>query len=415
MSPSRPQHSFKQNLGIEKENEDEKAKDDNQISADNRQMLSDVSLQPNLKQQNNHCVINDKNLLELIVINNRNVEHTYAKGNRDKTEGICSNKIEKPLNSDTKLSEKTVPKLLIFSCNLCPVAYSSKSVLLKHKNVMHQALVEINCDKCFVSFVSKIHYENHQCSYYDKFLVNTGNNQQRYKCDQCSYITKKSNNQLGRFKKHYITHSDLLKMQCAHCPRKFRTRQNLKTHITGTHNKIKEYECQRCGKMFTTLEFLTMHHKVHEIKLSYQCHECSDLFQYKCELREHIKLIHLKVLDYRCSNCNKLFPTLAKLKNHKTLLMCPNQYICRYCNKQFSSNNWLRRHILSIHFIPRIKLILCILCNRLFLANRILEIHCLNIHNLVWKKSDPLPSLLLPVSLPSLSILSSLSSSQSKD
>lgn len=58
----------------------------------------------------------------------------------------------------------------------------------------------------------------------------------------------------------------------------------------------------------------------------------------------------LHSLDPRpCAECGKMYSNLSNLRQHMKLIHYPTFVSCQFCNKQFKTDLYLRRHIQSAH------------------------------------------------------------------
>ena len=90
-------------------------------------------------------------------------------------------------------------------------------------------------------------------------------------------------------------------LNCFKCPKSFKTRKLLRTHIKETHSKL------------------------------YNCEDCESTFDEKCKLERHLKS-HEKIKDKKCNLCEKTFYLEWRLKKHKSIHENKSLKKCHYFN-----------------------------------------------------------------------------------
>ncbi len=106
-------------------------------------------------------------------------------------------------------------------------------------------------------------------------------------------------------------------------------------------------------------------------KARWICKICGKSYLAKAYLRDHVKIVHMKIKDFKCDECNKTFGYSKDLKSHK-LNICGREkqgviksLDCTICDKQFTSRSGLWGHMKMIHegFSKRFK---CEVCDKTF-------------------------------------------------
>ncbi|XP_060530495.1 zinc finger protein 85-like [Cylas formicarius] len=114
---------------------------------------------------------------------------------------------------------------------------------------------------------------------------------------------------------------------------------NLKKHIK-LHSEV-PMACDECGKTFKNSESLRSHKLIHK-GLAFTCEICGKTFKLKAEHGRHLKShIDPEARKVACSLCGK---KVHELKRHMLSHTGERPYICKYCNKGFSSPYALKVH-----------------------------------------------------------------------
>ncbi|KAI5644099.1 hypothetical protein NE865_03752 [Phthorimaea operculella] len=174
------------------------------------------------------------------------------------------------------------------------------------------------------------------------------------------YVRKSNKASLSR---HMLSHFDLRRHQCKHCPRKFRYRTTLKLHIQRRHpitENVEFYVCQICDKNFQLEENLELHLASH-IKSetnNYKCLYCDKKFSYRLLLLQHEKS-HLDTGRFKCFTCEMTYDSRSRLSQHIKSHSKVKDYICQYCGKEFQRLNSIKRHVRVCHGGQTIKCPIC--------------------------------------------------------
>ena len=78
------------------------------------------------------------------------------------------------------------------------------------------------------------------------------------------------------------------------------------------------------------------------------CDQCEKQFTCQYSLTKHIESVHEKV-KYTCNQCNKQFTDIGSLRKHIQSVHLNFMYRCDQCHKQFTQKSSLRTHIQSLH------------------------------------------------------------------
>ena len=135
------------------------------------------------------------------------------------------------------------------------------------------------------------------------------------------------------YKKHIITHGNLIKCEYQGCKKQFINMINLKKHYKFHFPSKKIYFCPYpgCGKSFTASYNLTIHYRIHKGDRPYECPKCDKKFFDRANYKYHVTVKHLdiKLKDRICQHkgCNHISKTAKQnLVHHDKLeLECKSE------------------------------------------------------------------------------------------
>jgi hypothetical protein len=186
----------------------------------------------------------------------------------------------------------------------------------------------------------------------------------RTQCDGCAKMFDYQHT----YKKHYReTHQvEEGNHKCGECGNIFKNRHQLKQHSSNVH-RMKN--CDICGLEVSSGSYMR-HKKDKHIEnvlppIMHQCGQCTKIFVRKNNLERHEKTccvekdpstkIDTSTQDLCCSQCGKSFEKMKYLNAHK-LTHGPKVhkeiFPCKYCDKSYTSNFTLSRHMSSQHPNP---------------------------------------------------------------
>ena len=242
-----------------------------------------------------------------------------------------------------------------FTCDICQKTCSSRAILSYHKLSIHGGeRTRLKCDLCKKTFTSRksllSHLETHQNI--------------KYKCNICGIernyknsLEKHINDQHNGTKTRNTTEP---KFQCNGCERKFKSLGALNKHTKHIHEKAiheeNQTKCKMCNKNYKVRASLLRHIRmIHENQRSsyyltskdkIKCQYCDQKIN-KSNMVSHIKVSHTK--ENNCQSCQKSFRSKGALGKHMQMCLTGNKPKCSLCNKAFSCEETLIRHIKMKH------------------------------------------------------------------
>ena len=333
----------------------------------------------------------------------------------------------------------------LYTCQVCSSKFSSRITLQQHISGLHRIgakTYEVPCKLCkFVTFgeknlnghISRIHSTRKVmacslCEYKTKVTRYLSwhiklHSKNHLKCDQCVYITKRSERladhknkkhrnrdflicsvcnyktqHRGRFNLHEFIHADK-ELICDKCDFKTKTEQSLKIHKMyhedptffcdaceyktcnagnfSTHKKVKhgteKHECDQCGKLFNYKRHLERHQAKHA-GLKMPCSFCEKHFYRKDKIKEHLRIVHivskeesmLLTSELPESSIEPNIPMIFKAEDVQ------RNFACLECPKMFTNSKHLSRHKNSVHSGV---ILSCQYCQKTFSRNDKLNVH----------------------------------------
>ena len=197
----------------------------------------------------------------------------------------------------------------LFICQVCHREFESSVTLNGHYIIDHDKSNEVPCDQCDQKFTLKMMLNVHmtECHNFNPMeqLPNKGQMglavdktvQKMFRCDICGLFLKSTRTlhdhtrqkhqkeththfcdecdwstfEGSRLKKHKTTMHVDKKFKCDKCPIAFKNIATLRNHVKVVHEKILPYECSECKKKFQQKHRLEMHYmNEHNIKYHYQ-------------------------------------------------------------------------------------------------------------------------------------------------
>lgn len=220
-------------------------------------------------------------------------------------------------------------------CDICGKSSTTKYNLKLHKNIVHGALRQFECEICHRQFNQKPTLDRHLLTHVQgdkKFFCNECGKGYVLEiqlnshiktvhgvdcvCDQCGRTFRGANS----LKKHLLDHSGVpkQKLPCDICGAELTNKNGLRRHKAAYHHDgTTAYVCSICGKVASSENALKSHKKqVHEEKRKFKCTYCDKAFKRPKVLREHIAT-HTGVDLYQCPHCPQTFKVSANMHHHR--------------------------------------------------------------------------------------------------
>ncbi|XP_062616308.1 zinc finger E-box-binding homeobox 1-like isoform X6 [Saccostrea cucullata] len=115
------------------------------------------------------------------------------------------------------------------------------------------------------------------------------------------------------------------------------------------HGKIEENVHSEVKSAQKSDEHYQTSVKQHEACLSsnkggFECHICKASFDFKMDLRNHLKNIHAYIERHTCEICFKMFKSPYHLNRHLKMHSDLREYQCKYCGKRFKHDYHVKSH-----------------------------------------------------------------------
>jgi len=156
------------------------------------------------------------------------------------------------------------------------------------------------------------------------------------------------------------------KIICSICSKKFQTRKYLIAHIRWKHcdeeDKVKQRnvsleksqnsKCNICGKVFNSRK-IREHVKNHFDDEKLQCLYCDKMFSNESHLNRHVLSHHEVEKKYKCDSCNYTATRKDNVDRHFLLLHTniakDPQFECELCGENMKTKDSLKKHRSKCH------------------------------------------------------------------
>ena len=214
-------------------------------------------------------------------------------------------------------------------CIDCDNTFATRGSMKRHLDVFHET-DNIRCIICLRDFPDS-QLEKHVLKDHNKTFFEVCE-----KCGMQSYHQKS-------FKIHVATVHDKTRaaklFTCYQCGKVLTNKRWALLHCTGDNNLT----CNTCGMTFLKIANRKQHETQKHAELTkYRCDQCYKTFQFKPQLKNHVKNVH--VMNYsECDLCRKTFAKVTNLKRH--MAVAHNlTFVCESCEIAFKTLNELQTH-----------------------------------------------------------------------
>ncbi|XP_035713713.1 zinc finger protein 708-like [Folsomia candida] len=147
-----------------------------------------------------------------------------------------------------------------------------------------------------------------------------------------------------------IEHSENpVRFTCTVCRKEFKTMSHLGRH-SYTHTNEKPFKCATCGRSFTGRRTMQRHKTTHLEKASrksFKCNLCRKTFNWKQNLKYHIRVKHENEKNYLCPHCGKKSASVQELERHVEARHSDFEkiYYCDKCEYKSHTKYNLEQHV----------------------------------------------------------------------
>ncbi|XP_073842894.1 uncharacterized protein [Musca autumnalis] len=177
------------------------------------------------------------------------------------------------------------------------------------------------------------------------------------------------------------------KHKCELCDSSYVNEKSLRRHIRDKHPSsiVTEHICKICNQRFITQNGLDQHsyrkHPETQIPAKHKCEICGRCYGESGSLRFHISIKHPSSIDtqYICKICNKRFTTQRGLGKHSFWkhpeILIHTKNACELCGSSYKYETSLYKHIREKHPSSIDTEYICEICNQRFATKKSLDVH----------------------------------------
>ena len=138
------------------------------------------------------------------------------------------------------------------------------------------------------------------------------------RCFKCFETEKKA-------KAHKLACLAPASFACRFCPETFRSASILRSH-EAVHSDARPFPCQweGCGKAFKLKNILKEHERREHQKVEYKCSHCPKTYRTRMQVRNHVSSVHSKFRPYTCNRCGTSYATNSLLLMHSKKVHGPD-------------------------------------------------------------------------------------------
>ncbi|KAM4633809.1 uncharacterized protein ACJ7VT_021393 [Polymixia lowei] len=214
---------------------------------------------------------------------------------------------------------------------------------------------EYRCGVCDLQLPSNVKLQEH---------MNLHTGAHPYGCAECG----KRFCQISNYRAHLRTHAQTSPLHCRICLKVFKSKEDLKDHLSNTHFEKQFYECDLCKRLFTLLKDCERHVEWHKRTLgNFICETCGRTFSHQRSLTRHRYKRCQR--SYICCDCKRSFARKNALLKHSFSHLGLLPYTCLRCHCHFRLAKLYRQHKCEPQRIH------CVACLRIFLTQEDFQKH----------------------------------------
>jgi len=257
----------------------------------------------------------------------------------------------------------------IYLCTVCNAKFVNRLKLLIHARLSHASsyrpkLDSFTCGICHNttdnSTSDQRGPDNHKdiCSACEKvfpdLFQSMNDSDVKFSCTKCNVQYSERSKLVKHARKHLAKRPHV----CHLCGKSFLKKQGLDYHIkTHGDRKLLPVVTNQSSKWHDSVLPTTEHVPGREVfivdnivqnlkssRAPYICPICNRTFTIEKYLRRHVRMRCCQA-SYICLMCNRTFKTRGSLRKHTRTRYCQALYICPLCKRTFSNGSGLHRHI----------------------------------------------------------------------
>jgi len=250
---------------------------------------------------------------------------------------------------------------LIYSCDKCAARFKLRDSLKRHQFTDHQ--IKIQCESCSDVSIDFKSYQEHRkthltfvckecgeiCS--SNSQLNSHENQKHGKGDKdkaCPYCAK----HVFNLKAHIQASHEGEMMICSKCEYSTRRKHSLEKHFENVHSETVMKTCQFCGGSYKRVDRhieITNCGGGQKERKKLSCEQCDKTFTLQETLKKHIKIVHLQIRNKTCLYCDYKTHTKFNLDLHINKMHLGIQTEKQTCSHCDVSTYRLEHHMKIYH------------------------------------------------------------------
>ena len=190
-----------------------------------------------------------------------------------------------------------------YKCDQCTKEFTQKGHMLSHKRMIHEGIKEYQCDKCSFGSNTRYKLEQHKREVHDQIKAHA--------CEDCEFSTSIPSNLL---KHKRVVHMN----QCEKCDFACKEKRDMVRHLMTVHNENQKYKCDSCEFISSkTVHDLERHKKAVHHKIRDHICDCGFATARKSNLLRHKMVVHLNFKEFKCNACEFACSDKRVLKKHQ--------------------------------------------------------------------------------------------------